>query len=80
MQILYKIYSKDLEIKNTKCVLVMQNDSEEDQIFPSIYSVFGPFSNRNQIVGFIVCIHFVGTATKYSINKYVWADCSLEKN
>lgn len=34
MQILYNIYSRDVEMENTKCILVMQKYSEEDQFSP----------------------------------------------
>lgn len=35
MQIVYEIYSRDVEMEHTEGILVMKNHSEEDQIFPS---------------------------------------------
>lgn len=80
MQILYKIYSRDVEMENIKCILVMQNYSKEYQTFSSRYFKSGSFLNRNQLLHFILCICFVNTTTKHSINKYVWTGCSLGKN
>jgi len=56
MQILYKIYSRDVEMDSTKCTLVTQSYSEEDQIFPSSYLKSGPFLNRSQLLCFIVSL------------------------
>lgn len=56
MQILYKIYSRDVEMENTKCILLMQKYSEEDQFSPPSYFKSEPFLNRNQLHCFLLCL------------------------
>lgn len=71
MQILYKIYSRDVEMENTKCILVMQKYSEEDQFSPLATLNLSLFwVETNYTVSYCVC--FGTTTTKYTINNSVW--------